>query len=155
MQRIEMKILKLFTNQMKNISIIWWLMCLIKIQTNSLFKNIMICKKLNFLWKKSYIFLYSYFRLHHAIEFGLYAKWVRELQGFGSKFFEDSDKKLPKVNYKPANHVVKIKPALGPFFVGVFTSIIVFVFEILILKKFLKPRTNANKLFMKTRRNTF
>ncbi len=105
--------------------------------------------------KKPDIFLYSYFRLYDVNESGLYAKWLREIQAFGSKFFDDSDKKFPKINAKSANHVVKIKPALGPFFVGVFTSIIVFVFEILILKKFLKPRTNANKLLMKTRRNTF
>jgi hypothetical protein len=101
--------------------------------------------------KKPDIFLYSYFRLYDVNESGLYEKWKREIQTFGSKVFEDWDKKLPKIDYKSANHVVKIKPALGPFFVGVFTSIIIFLFEISILKKFLKTITNANKLFMKRR----
>ncbi len=88
-----------------------------------------------------------YFRLYDVNESGLYEKWKRELQAFGSKFFDDSDKKLPKIDYKSANDVVKIKPALGPFFVGVFASIIIFLFEIKILKKFLKPKN----LFMKIR----
>ncbi len=127
-------------------------MCLIKIQTNSLLKNIMICKNLNSLRKKPDISLYSYFRLYDVNESGLYDKWIREIQAFASKFFQDSDKKLPKIDFKSANRVVKIKPALGPLFVGVFASVIIFLFEISILKKFLKIRTNAKKLFMKIRR---
>ncbi len=101
--------------------------------------------------KKADIFFYSYFRLYDVKESGLYDKWLKEIQAFASKFFEDSDKKLPKID-KSANLVVKIKPALGPLFVGVLVSIIIFFFEISILKKFLKTITNANQLFMKIKR---
>jgi hypothetical protein len=88
-------------------------------------------------------------------ESGLYAKWNKEILAYASKIFELSAEKLSKINDKSEKHVVKIKSALGPFFAGVFASIIIFVFEISILKKFLKTRTNANKLFMNIRRNYF
>jgi hypothetical protein len=103
--------------------------------------------------KKADIFFYSYFRLYDVKESGLYEKWIKEIQAFASKFFQDSDKKFAKIDYKSSNRVVKIKPGLGPLFVGVLASIIIFLFEISILKKFLKTITNANQLFMKIKRN--
>ena len=75
--------------------------------------------------------MHSFFRLYDAVESGSYKKWIADMQEysgslFSSKGFIDKSNNDDNMGYK-----VKLRPAIGPAYIGTLLSIVILLIELL------------------------
>ena len=91
-----------------------------------------------------------YFRLYDAVESGSYEKWILDMTEYSGSLFASKDFIDRSTNYDDMLYKVKLRPAIGPAYIGALLSIVVLLIELLSVHSlsFCKFTYNSKKIFV-------